>query len=243
MLVVGAELEGYALRARDGGIGRVSDLLFDDRSWRARWVVVNPDASLTKNAILVHPTMVGEPDRDSRALSVSLTRVDVKACPTLFDHPPVSLQMEHQLNSYANWNSFWRGSYFGAFPNGICNSFSPLDEVASAFPLLNSGNPHLRSVSAVRGYRIEAIGGEIGRLCDILVDSTGWHLRYLIVATRSWWAGRHVVVPPYSVREVSWADRKVALSLNCEDIQTSPQWNPLNAFDPEYEAQLASHYR
>ncbi|HEX6102828.1 MAG TPA: PRC-barrel domain-containing protein, partial [Alphaproteobacteria bacterium] len=34
-------LRGYTIRATDGEIGTVDDLLFDDRSWIVRYVVVD----------------------------------------------------------------------------------------------------------------------------------------------------------------------------------------------------------
>jgi len=35
------ELKGYGLRATDGTLGSVHDLLFDDAHWTARWLVVD----------------------------------------------------------------------------------------------------------------------------------------------------------------------------------------------------------
>ena len=38
MLFVGSTLMGYAVDASDGKIGVVSDFLFDDQSWKIRWL-------------------------------------------------------------------------------------------------------------------------------------------------------------------------------------------------------------
>jgi uncharacterized protein YrrD len=55
MLAVSA-LKGFAIEARDGKIGTVSDFLFDDRSWKIRWMVVDTGGWLTGRKILVHPS-------------------------------------------------------------------------------------------------------------------------------------------------------------------------------------------
>lgn len=41
MLQVGSTLKGYAIQASDGGIGTLDDLLFDKRTWKVRWAVVD----------------------------------------------------------------------------------------------------------------------------------------------------------------------------------------------------------
>ena len=40
MQVISA-LKGYTIEASDGRIGTVADFLFDDASWRVRWLVVD----------------------------------------------------------------------------------------------------------------------------------------------------------------------------------------------------------
>ena len=41
MLAAISALKGYELQANDGRIGCVKDFLFDDRTWRLRWAVVD----------------------------------------------------------------------------------------------------------------------------------------------------------------------------------------------------------
>ena len=39
MLLPGSALKGYAIEASDGRVGTVSDFLFDDTTWKLRWLV------------------------------------------------------------------------------------------------------------------------------------------------------------------------------------------------------------
>ena len=41
MLFVLKVLKGFAVAASDGKIGTVNDFLFDDQSWKLRWLVVD----------------------------------------------------------------------------------------------------------------------------------------------------------------------------------------------------------
>ena len=62
MLLVGSSLKGLAIEADDGRIGTVSDFLFDDRTWKCRWMVVDTGTWLTGRKVLVHPSAIGRPD-------------------------------------------------------------------------------------------------------------------------------------------------------------------------------------
>lgn len=74
MLRVGSALKGYAIKASDGEIGTVGDLLFDDTTWKVRWLVVNTASWLTGRKVLVHPSAICTADYEQRIVSVSLTK-------------------------------------------------------------------------------------------------------------------------------------------------------------------------
>ncbi len=58
MLLVGSALTGYSIDANDGRIGSVTDLLFDDATWKIRWLVVDTGSWLTTRKVLVHPSAI-----------------------------------------------------------------------------------------------------------------------------------------------------------------------------------------
>ena len=62
MLEVGSALKGYAIEASDGRIGTVDDFLFDDRTWKIRWLVVDTGRWLTGRKVLIHPSAIGRAD-------------------------------------------------------------------------------------------------------------------------------------------------------------------------------------
>ena len=113
MLRVASALTGYAVMASDGAIGTVRDLLFDDRTWKLRWLVVDTGGWLTGRKVLVHPSAVGRPDDTQRQVPVALTRALVKASPDILSDAPVSLQMEDGIRNYFGWSPYWDGNDFG----------------------------------------------------------------------------------------------------------------------------------
>ena len=67
-------LRGYTIRAIDGDIGTVDDILFDDRGWVVRYVVADTGGWLSSRRVLLSPSVLERPDRLALALPVRLTR-------------------------------------------------------------------------------------------------------------------------------------------------------------------------
>lgn len=76
-----AEVIGYGIEARDGGIGHLDDFLIDDENWGIPYLVVDKRVWLPGGRVLVLPDEVEEIDAVSRTVRVALTRQEVKESP------------------------------------------------------------------------------------------------------------------------------------------------------------------
>src|SRR5690349_13067854 len=103
MLFAASALNGYAIAARDGEIGTVADLLFDDTTWNVRWVVVDTGTWLTSRKVLLHPSSVAGADFEQNKLSVPLSKQQVEDSPSILQDQPVSQQLERSLYDYYGW--------------------------------------------------------------------------------------------------------------------------------------------
>jgi sporulation protein YlmC with PRC-barrel domain len=72
----------------------------------------------------------------------------------------------------------------------------------------NGGDGHLQTATAVMGFAIQTEDGEIGHVKDVLVDDKAWAIRYLVVDTEHWWAGKTVLVSPGWFTRVAWDESK-----------------------------------
>jgi len=153
----------------------------------------------------------------------------------------VSRQMEHNLYDYYDWDPSVGANFFRSGPVRL-----DLDEqaVAEAGVLtdLEGNDPHLRSLSAVTGYDIQASDGAIGHLENILLEDDVWGIRYLIVDTRNWWFGRHVLISPYAVHDIDWSAHRISLDVSRDKVKASPPWAPLELIDRAYEKRLHRYY-
>jgi sporulation protein YlmC with PRC-barrel domain len=242
MLLVISALQGYAIQATDGRIGTVSDFLFDETTWKVRWLVVDTGSWLPGRQVLIHPSALGHVDWAQQILPVNLTKQQVEGSPDLQQDLPVSRQMEDTLYSYYGWDPYWGGdSYFG-MGAGASPYLGDTLAAATAGLVVNNGDPHLRSVARVTGYHIHATDGDIGHVEKVLIDDATWQIRYLIVDTSNWWFGQHVLVSPFAVTDIRWQDELVRLNVSCAQVKASPPWKPLDAVDAAYEKQLHQHY-
>ncbi|HKQ27159.1 MAG TPA: hypothetical protein VJT77_01085 [Burkholderiales bacterium] len=83
--------------AKDGRIGGLLDVLFDDRTWAVRYFVVDNGRPMPQRHVLVEPHRVAE---RGDVLQLSLARGELERCPDLDEHKPVYLQ--HDMASVAS---------------------------------------------------------------------------------------------------------------------------------------------
>jgi hypothetical protein len=248
MLQLGSTRTGYAIAASDGAIGHVRDFLFDDRHWRVRWLVVDTGSWLTGRKVLIHPSAIAAVDDAHETIGLALTMAQVRDSPALAEDEPVSQQMEQSLYSYYGWNSLSGGGYFVG--NAIATPFSAPSVFGGGAALAaeggdagsSQGDPHLRSLAEVTGYHIDATDGEIGHLSDVMVEDSVWSIAYMVIATRNWWPGQHVLVSPDAVSEIRWSDRRIVVDVTREKIRCSPAWDPNVATDLGYISKVDEHY-
>ena len=67
-------------------------------------------------------------------------------------------------------------------------------------------------------------------------------IRYLEVATKNWWPGKHVLLSPGWVEKVSWEELKVYVGVTREAIQSCEEYTDRMAITREYENKLYFHY-
>jgi hypothetical protein len=230
MLWDASATHGYSIDASDGSLGTVNDFLFSDGSWRIRWLVVDTGNWLSGRKVLLHPSVLGQPDAARRRFPVALTKAQVKGSPDVSTDQPVSRQMESHLYDYYGYDPAWGDAYFGmgAMPTPLSSppylsGSRSHDRVDADIPS-NDGDSHLRSVGAVTGYHIHATDGSIGHVEDLLVDDVRWDIRYIVVDTRNWRPGEKVLISPRSVREIEWTGKLMTLDVAREQVKGSPRY-------------------
>jgi hypothetical protein len=82
----GREMLAYQLMARDGPIGRVENLLFDDQTWGIRWMVVDTRNWLPGKRVVIATSWVDQVSWSEREVVLNVSREAVEAGPE-YDRP------------------------------------------------------------------------------------------------------------------------------------------------------------
>ena len=243
-----ADMKGLTIRATDGEVGMVDQFYFDDESWTVRYLVVDAGgwlSGLTGRLVLISPYSLGSTDWHGRRLNVSLTKKQVKNSPEIDTHKPVSRQHEAAFNGYYGYPFYWNGPYlWGAEYTPLA---APMIEIAAmeesaAQRAEHLEDSHLRSTTEVKGYSIEATDGDLGHVAGFVIDDETWAIRYIEVATKDWWPGKKVLVPPAWIKSVSWQDSRVSVDLDRDAIKNSPEYKESEPITRDYEDRLYHHY-
>jgi uncharacterized protein YrrD len=239
------ELSGFTVGARDGELGKVKDVYFDDQRWVIRHVVVDAGGWLTDRKVLISPRSVRGIDWNDEVVNVDLTRQQVKDSPGIDTDRPVSRQHEIDYYRYFGYPNYWEGAnlwgmtplpypWVGASADPMLASSTPVDSTVAREiqgridEEINTADVHLRSCDEVIGYDILATDGSIGEVDDFVFDDESWAIRSMVVDTRKWLPGKHVVLSPAKIDHVSWEDREVYVKMTRDEIRNSPEYDPSN---------------
>jgi uncharacterized protein YrrD len=228
MIQTVTDLQGDEIMARDGAIGAVEDVYFDDERWAVRYLVVDTGAWLPGRRVLISPASVDVTSSTGSTVRVGLTREQVRKAPDIDSDQPVSRRYEAAHAAHFGYAPYWSGPLlWGRAALPIAGAAlppahpAPPEATREARTEIEEGDPHLRSCKEVIGYGIEARDGSIGEVRDFVLDERSWAIRDVVVDTRVWWPGGHVHVSPDYVKRIDWGERRMHVLLTRAQVKRS----------------------
>ena len=240
------------IRAIDGVIGKIDELLFDDQNWAVRYIVVDIGTFLIPKRVLISPVAVESILED--AILVKNTKEQIRSSPDVITAQPVSRQKEQELHDYYSWPYYWvyPGNYNslgGALYPGLTNPEAYMQEPLTAEALEKdkqleeqTRQSHLRLTKEVSGYHIQAIDEQIGHVEDYIIDDVKWVIRYLVVNTRFLIPGKKILIAPQWTKSIDWAEAVVYVDLDREEIRNSPEYDPSVPITRDFEQIIYKYY-
>jgi sporulation protein YlmC with PRC-barrel domain len=98
---------GYHIRATDGDIGHLEDLLVDDDTWAIRYLVVNTSNWWGGHRVLVSPGWITDVSWPESSVSVDLTRQAVKDAPPYESAAELDRQLERAIHEHYGRPGYW----------------------------------------------------------------------------------------------------------------------------------------
>lgn len=219
------KVEAAAVRARDGVVGRVDDLLFDDATWTVRYVVLDTGVWLSGRRVLLAPHAITGHDAEANCVSINLTQEQIRTSPES-ESDRVTRAHEARLHEHYRWPIYWAPAHTPFAADAIPPP-AAFERPAPRVPPAEVGrDPHLRSARHVRGYRLTATDGAIGVAEDFLLEPQSWRIAFLIADTNGWLPGGKVLLEPHTIERVSWTEAKIFVNEERAVVKTHPPYPP-----------------
>jgi hypothetical protein len=203
-------LIGYSVRSLDDHQYRLYDVLFDDRRWVVRHLVVGSHDWLMGRKILISPRSIKEIDPARRVVIVRKSVQELEESPDIESDCPVSRQKDLEFKEQYGWLASMYGVGFQAIPFAPRLFSTPQDGTIST--MLEQADPHCRSLRVVGGYSVADEHHRIGAVETVMADDRTWKVHSLLVRLHGIRRTPGMLFPVHQVRGVSWENRCVFVS-------------------------------
>jgi hypothetical protein len=100
----------------------------------------------------------------------------------------------------------------------------------------------LTNTNNLKGFKLLATDGELGKVQEFYFDDESWAIRYLIVETGGWLGGRPVLISPFSVIRTDWEEGRLDVALTKKQVENSPDINTREPVSRQHEAEYLDYY-
>jgi sporulation protein YlmC with PRC-barrel domain len=100
----------------------------------------------------------------------------------------------------------------------------------------------LHRVKTLKGYKLDSLDGEMGKVKDFYFDDQHWTVRYLVADTGNWLTGRQVLISPYALVAAIKEENHIAVDLTRKQIEDSPSLASDKPVSRQFEEAYYAHY-
>ena len=100
----------------------------------------------------------------------------------------------------------------------------------------------LRTLKDLTDFAVDASDGRVGALKDLLFDDQAWAVRFLVVKSDEWLAGRTVLVSPIAVGHPDPGGRALAAAVTREQVRRSPDVDAEKPVSRQHEVENYGYY-
>jgi uncharacterized protein YrrD len=100
----------------------------------------------------------------------------------------------------------------------------------------------LLKAKTLKGYSLNSLDGEIGKVEEFYFDDRHWTIRYLIANTGSWLTDRQVLISPYALGAVDEKAREIDVALTRKKIEESPALTSDKPVSRQFEDNYYGYY-
>ncbi len=100
----------------------------------------------------------------------------------------------------------------------------------------------LNKAKTLKGYKLNSLDGEIGKVREFYFDDRHWTIRYLVADTGNWLTGRQVLISPYAMISVNKEEQCINIDLTKKQIVDSPSLDSDKPVSRQFEDSYYGYY-
>lgn len=100
----------------------------------------------------------------------------------------------------------------------------------------------LINAKKLKGYKLEGLDGEIGKVKEFYFDDQHWAIRYLVADTGNWLSEKQVLISPYSLGDVNEDGECIFIKLTKKQIEDSPSLDSDKPVSRQFEESYYGYY-
>ncbi len=228
-----SDLEKSMVRTEDDSDGSIVDAYADDKELLIHFFVVK--VSMTSPNVLVAPDEVITDDFSHHNLWLPFRAKGLE------EHPNARRDLPPELQTAIEASELDPLPHILWTPQGAAVQ-EDATQADAVVEMPKKTRPAFRSVQALRHYHVQAQDGDVGHVCDMVIATRLWRIRYLVVETSNWTPCRTVLIAPEWLDSIDWLSSTVNLGVNSKTVKTSPEYDTGKPISIEYERQLLDHY-
>ena len=100
----------------------------------------------------------------------------------------------------------------------------------------------LNESKTLKGYKLDGLDGEIGKIKEFYFDDHYWTIRYLVADTGNWLTNRQVLISPHALGTINNGGRNIIINLTKKQIEGSPSISSDKPVSRQFEEEYYGYY-
>ena len=100
----------------------------------------------------------------------------------------------------------------------------------------------LNKAKTLKGYKLDSLDGDVGRVKEFYFDDHYWTIRYLVADTGNWLTSRQVLISPYALVSVNKEEEYISVVLTKKQIEDSPSLDSDKPVSRQFEEAYYGYY-
>lgn len=224
-------LKGYDVVTTGSIKANIKDFLFDENNLTIRYIEVDFGNIFSGKRVLIPITLFQASQLVGKEFYLNISNEELENCPKPEENKPISRRYEEELFKYLQLQYYWTSG--GPLPRQV-----PQKEIDES----NLGTS-LRSYNEVKGYTIQTLEREFGKLDDFIAETNTWEIFYIIVDTSIWLPlSRKVILDIGVIENISYKKEVVKLNIHEDLLKQAPEYDSDAEFDQDTENQVRQFY-